>query len=494
MKKIFKILKKSTLTAALLFGCITGNALSADALEIIYPKSQNIQVCAGSTFFVGNTSPDAKLKINDKDVKVYENGSFVEVVPLKDGINTVKINSQNEKENVTFTYTIKKVPKSNPAVQEPETEEFPANEYIYSSIVKDNTPLRSQPNEDAKRITHLNHNTILMLNGKKGDYYRVSLTPGQNAWVKSSNIVNYSTITEKMLASATSVTLTEDKLYNYIKTDLSFQVPFIVTETDKGLNIELFNIKENPSDTVIFKPIGEVKSLAINNVSTDNTSSYYIELKNKMWGYIAYYEGNTLVLKIRKQPEINSKTPLKGITIAVDAGHGGTDAGAVGPTAVKEKDINLDISKRLQSILEKDGANVVMTRTDDSSVDLYARPKKALEGDALIMVSVHANALPDGLDPYAKHGTSTFYYNKESLELAKTLRDTLTKDLATRDDGVSKCSFVLTRPTMPLSVLIEVAYMIHPYEYTLLLDENFRQSAAESIAKGIKNYIINSIK
>lgn len=490
MKNILKILKNSTIIASTIFI----SALSADALQIVYPKSQSLQVCAGSTFFVGNTEPNSKLTINGKEVKVYENGSFVEVVTLKDGINTIKINSKNEKENITYTYTIKKVEKTNPVVKEPETEEFPANEYIYSSIVKDNTPLRTKPDENAKRVTHLDHNTILMLNGKKGDYYRVSLTPGQNLWVKSSNIVNYSTITEKMFASATSVTLTEDKLYNYIKTDLSFQVPFVVTETDKGLNLELYNIKENPSDTVLFKPLGEVKSLAINNVATDNTSSYYIELKNRLWGYHAYYEGNTLVLKIRKKPELNSKLPLKDITIAIDAGHGGNDAGAVGPTAVKEKDINLDISKRLQTLLEKSGANVVMTRTDDSFVDLYERPKKAQKSDALIMVSVHANALPDGADPYAKHGTSTFYYNNESKELATVLKDTLTKDLATRDDGVCNCSFVVTRPTMPLSVLVEVAYMIHPYEYALLLDENFRQSAAEAIEKGIRTYILNAVK
>ena len=492
MNKFLKIIKNNVLIiASVLF---FANTMSADALQIVYPKSQSMQVCAGSTFFVGNTTPDSKLTINGKEVKVYENGSFVEVVPLNDGINTIKINSQNETENVTFTYTIKKVAKTNPDVQEPETEEFPANEYIYSSIVKDHTPLRAQPDENAKRITHLDHNTILMLNGKKGDYYRVSLTPGQNAWVKSSNIVNYSTITEKMLASATSVTLTEDKLYNYIKTDLSFQVPFVVTETDKGLNLELYSVKDNPAHTTIFKPLGEVKSFAINNVSTDATSSYYIELKNRLWGYNAYYEGNTLVLKIRKKPELNSKQPLKDITIAIDAGHGGCDSGAIGPTAVKEKDINLDISKRLQTILEKSGATVVMTRTDDSTVDLYERPKKAQDADALIMVSIHANALPDGADPYAKHGTSVFYYNAEAVELAKVLRDTLTKDLATRDDGVCKASYVLTRPTMPLSVLVEVAYMIHPYEYTLLLDENFRQSAAESIEKGIRNYILDNVK
>lgn len=70
----------------------------------------------------------------------------------------------------------------------------------------------------------------------------------------------------------------------------------------------------------------------------------------------------------------------------------------------------------------------------------------------------------------------------------------MTKELGTKDDGVCKCSFVLTRPTMPLSVLVEVAYMIHPDEYKLLLDDGFRQKAAEAIKKSLETYVLNSVK
>ena len=97
-----------------------------------------------------------------------------------------------------------------------------------------------------------------------------------------------------MLASATNVSLPEDKLYSYIKTDLSFPVPFKVTETEKGLNVEVYNLKENAADTTVFKPCGVISSFAINSVAQDMTSTYYIELNSKLWGYSVYYEGNTL--------------------------------------------------------------------------------------------------------------------------------------------------------------------------------------------------------
>ena len=462
------------------------------ALQIVYPKSPNTEVSAASTFFVGNTKPGSKLMINDKEVKVYENGSFVEVVPLKDGFNRIIIDSKNDTEHEIFTYIIKKVPKADLMVKEPETEDFPQNQYIYAAVAKENTPLRAQPDEFAQRITHLDKNTMLMLNGKKGDYYRVFLTPLKTAWIKAENIVNYSTIKGNILASATNVSLSEDNLYNYIKTDLSLPVPFKITETEKGLNVEVYNLKENKADTAVFKPCGNISSFTVNSVAQDMTSTYYIELNSKLWGYTAYYEGNTLVIKIRKEPQIEANNPLNGIKIAVDAGHGGGDYGAIGPTGVKEKDVNLSIAKKLQTELEMRGAQVVMTRKNETDIKLKTHRAIAQNEDALILLSIHANALSDGANPYEKHGTSTYYYNAESVNLAKTLRDSLINNLGTKDDGVCRYSLVLTRPTMPLSVLIEIAYMIHPEEYAMLIDEDFQQKAANAITKGLETYLLKS--
>lgn len=484
MKNIFQN------TGIILAMTLAGNCLPSEALQVVYPKSLNTEISADSTFFIGSTTPGSKLTINNKEVRVFENGSFVEVVPLNNGENHIEISSENENEHDALSYIIKKVPKCPKQSLEAELIEFPQNEYIYASVVKNNVPLRTLPDEDAKRLTHLGVDTVVMINGKQGDYYRVSLTPTENAWIKSENIVNYSTINSKMLATAGETTLSADSLYDYIKTPITSQVPFKISETETGLTLYLYNIKENASDTKVFETKGSIKSLTLNTVAIDEQSTYFIELNNKLWGYEAYYENQNLILKIRKPPEIIKENPLKNISIAIDAGHGGEDAGAIGPTGVKEKEINLDIAKKLEKLLKESNANVIMTRTEDCNTDLYARPKTAKENNALIMVSIHANALSDGGDPYEKHGTSVFYYNKESKELAETLRDTITQELGTKDDGTSSYSLVLTRPTLPLSVLIEIAYMIHPEEYKLLLDEEFRQKAAEAIKKGLEQYLL----
>ena len=179
------------------------------------------------------------------------------------------------------------------------------------------------------------------------------------------------------------------------------------------------------------------------------------------------------------------------MVITVDPGHGGKENGAIGPTRIPEKDINLAISKKLKTVLEKEGAKVIMTREDDSDVDLYRRPDIADENNSLICLSIHSNSIVDK-DPYQKHGVSTYYYHPQAKELARQIKLQMIKDLKLKDDGHNRASFVLTRPTIPLSVLIETAYMPNPEEYILLNRADFQKKAAKSICEGLKNYIKNT--
>ena len=471
---------------------IISTGIQCEALEVVYPKNLAVNVNASSTFFVGSTKAGSSLTINNKPVKVWENGSFVEVVTLHDGENSFVLESTTGSEKTSVKYSITKPPKSQLAKQEAPLEDFGENEYIYALVMCENTPLRARPDDNAQRITHLGKDTVLMINGKKGAWYRVVLSPERVAWVDESKVINHSLINEKLNATISDVSLSEDKNYEYIKSALDIKAPFALKEVEGGLQLEIFGVKNNAADSKIFKSTSAVKNLAIATAQTSATSTYYIELNRKLWGYDCFYDGKNLVLKIRKAPKIDPKMPLKDIVIGVDAGHGGCDSGAIGPTGVKEKEINLDVANKLKIELENAGAQVLMTRCDDVNVPLYDRPKMAKDADALILLSLHANALPDGADPYKKHGTSVFYYNNESKQLAKTLQDGMITQLGTANDGFNRSSLVLTRPTMPLCVLLEIAYMIHPTEYMLMLDENFRKKAAASIRSGLEKYLLEN--
>ncbi len=469
---------------------ITG--VKSYALEIIYPKQNPVNINSSTTFFIGNTTPDSTLTINDTPVKVWENGSFVQVVPLVEGENIFTIKSQCKEQTDKIDFTIiKKIPVKT-EIQSTEIQEFPTDKYLYATAIKDDIPLRIAPDDNAPRISHLTKGTVLILDGMKDKYYRVNLGKKESLWVSGDNVVIATNIEGRILATVSTVKFESDKLFDYLKLDLNMPIAYKISEIDNNLELNIYGLKYSKDliDAIVAQSI--FTNAKIKSTSNDN---FVIEFPSdrKLWGYDCYYEGNKLIFKKRKTPEINVKKPLDKITIAIDAGHGGPDSGAIGPTGEKEKNITLDIAKKLETELKNAGATVVLTRTDDTAVDLFDRVKTAKINNALISISIHANALPDGLDPMIKHGTSSYYYHKEAKDLAQTLKYQIVTDLGTKDDGCAKGSFVLTRSTAPLSVLIEIAYMIHPEEYQLLLNENFRQNAAVSIRKGLENYLINSI-
>jgi N-acetylmuramoyl-L-alanine amidase len=225
---------------------------------------------------------------------------------------------------------------------------------------------------------------------------------------------------------------------------------------------------------------------------------------------------------------------LKVRTIAIDAGHGGRDPGAIGKGGTKEKDVTLDIAKRLAALVKKGiGCNVVMTRDRDVFVPLEERPAIARTKGADLFVSIHVNASrrrrTRGIETYiqglrasdrdamataARENSSTGRTlselddelakiltglrmesnDEDSIHLAHAVQDTLVSaagPLTGRegDLGVKRAFFyVLINTGMP-SILAEVGFISNPTEERLLRKESFRQALAEALYEGVKKYV-----
>lgn len=178
---------------------------------------------------------------------------------------------------------------------------------------------------------------------------------------------------------------------------------------------------------------------------------------------------------------------LQGRKIVIDAGHGGKDPGAV-VNRSQEKEIVLDVSLRVQELLEKAGAEVLMTRADDRFLELWERVAFANDNKADSFVSIHANAATNA----AANGTETFwnstYSGPESLLLAQKLHAQLIDKLGTNDRKVKEGKFQVIRQTTMPSVLIELGFMTNPEEALKLATDEFRQKAAEAIFQGLNDY------
>lgn len=432
------------------------------ALEIVYPKKNPATINSSSTFFIGSANPNEVLKINNQEVKVSPLGAFAQVVSLNFGVNYFDIISGSDLIKFAIERPQPKPSTSNPPV----LIEYPVINFY---VKTDNAPLRLTPVDGGiNRLSHLPVGTQLFVNGEKGNFYRVYLNSKLNGWISKSNVEQGNSEQKKSsVIKLINFKTKEEKHFCLYEFELNGKPPFILKEED-GLSLQIFNLEEQD----------------------DNTYSINIP-QQKLFGYDISYDESKLVLKVRKMPDINCKKPFDGIIIAVDAGHGGSEKGAIGALGDNEKDINLAIAKNLQKELESRGAKVVMTREEDVQVPLQDRVKIAKEKDAILSLSIHANALPDGKDPLKNRGTSVYYYHNQAKFLADSILSEITTQLCTQNDKVRQGSLALVRPTSSVSVLIEVAYIINPDDYALLLDKDFQKNCAKAIADGIEKYLLN---
>ena len=196
--------------------------------------------------------------------------------------------------------------------------------------------------------------------------------------------------------------------------------------------------------------------------------------------------------------EIAALTGLGGKIIAIDPGHGGSDAGAIGPTGAMEKNVTLDICLELKKILEDDGATVVMTRESDVEVspkkskatdveELQARVDIANESKADIFLSIHM----DSFTNRTARGTTGYYFGaggSTSRSLADKVRANIVDQLGTMSRGTQTCNFYVVKHTDMPATLIEVAFISYPDEEKLLTSKEGVRKAATAIADGISDY------
>jgi N-acetylmuramoyl-L-alanine amidase len=120
---------------------------------------------------------------------------------------------------------------------------------------------------------------------------------------------------------------------------------------------------------------------------------------------------------------------------------------------------------------------------------LYDRTFLAELLDAELLISIHNNALPDGVNPFENHGTSVYYFHPHSLDLARALQRGLLGRLGLRDLGFGRSSLALVRPTWPLAVLTEGAFMMIPAQEAGLRQPDYLEAYARGVVDGIRDFL-----
>jgi N-acetylmuramoyl-L-alanine amidase len=211
-------------------------------------------------------------------------------------------------------------------------------------------------------------------------------------------------------------------------------------------------------------------------------------LAHPPWGWDAGYDqAGALVVRIRRPPIVDPGRPLAGLLVAVDAGH--PPGGAIGPTGYTEAEANLGIARALERRLEAAGARVLMTRTDTGAVSLGARPAMALEADAHLLVSIHNDAFPDGVNPFENNGSGVYYYHPHAAGLAAAILRELLAELGLRDLGLTRGDLALPRPSWMPAVLTESAFLMVPRQEAALRDPAVQDRIAAAHLRGIEAFV-----
>ncbi|WP_172196285.1 N-acetylmuramoyl-L-alanine amidase family protein [Saccharibacillus qingshengii] len=174
--------------------------------------------------------------------------------------------------------------------------------------------------------------------------------------------------------------------------------------------------------------------------------------------------------------------------IVVDAGHGGKQTGAVGVGGVLEKDLNLAMALKVEAQLKRlAGVDIVMTRSDDTTLSLQGRVDIAESVHADAFVSIHGNSMPIGSPPTS--GTETLYSRPDSQVFAETMQRHVLEATGLRSRGARTQSLHVTRETTMPAVLVETGFMSPGGDIEQMIDENWQDKVAASIAAGIAEYL-----
>lgn len=224
----------------------------------------------------------------------------------------------------------------------------------------------------------------------------------------------------------------------------------------------------------------------------DGGTELILTLNQPVWGWHIAYANNTVQLTLKTPPAASDDPllPLKNVRILLDAGHGGTDPGALGvggEGAPQEKDLNLMAAQGAQQRLEQLGAEVIMIRSDDTFFSLDERLLKISEVQPDFFLSLHHNSTVLTTDCNDWFGTECYYFYPSGESFAKALTDEVCTTLDRNNRGALWNYYYVTRSSLCPAALLELGFVVSPADYESVSDNTSLWLTADAIARAVRS-------
>ena len=328
--------------------------------------------------------------------------------------------------------------------------------------------------------------------GKRRGFAKVRFADNVVGYISSSSLQTLPSGSSLPSASVGSIGTLRDGDWVQVRVNLSERVPFRIDQMIEPAALEVTFYRARQAPHWISYPKDD-ETLRLIKWQQESGEIFVLRLElnqSQQWGFWGRYVDNQFWLNIRRTPRLTSARDslLRGLTIAVDPGHGGEFEGTVSPTGLLEKNVNLQYAMIVADLLEAEGAEVVRTRAADTTMTLQARMAMAREAQANIFLSLHNNSIGAATNPLRPRGTSTYYTVPQSQAIAKRVYDRLL-ELELRPYGRVASTYFVTRQTDLISLIVEGAFLSHPVDEMLLMDEHFLADLAKAVVDGVKDFV-----
>lgn len=473
-------------------------------VRVQYPSAGVARPRVDSTFIFGSVGNGrATLFINGTPVQVAPNGAFLAYLPVPDSAWELNAQLGDQVARSTVAYRPPAPPPATPPAPAPAPVTFPAPLTGTVTGVSDTLATGSDvapgypvPNTDANRRWFLPRGTRFTAVGQRNGLVQARFNERTTAWIPA-NQVTLGAPAAMTPTAAGSVMIRPAAEHVDVRVPVN-GAPFLIrTDTasaPRSLSVTLYGVTPPAgAPNLSGDPL-----LAGGSWTADTSGAPRLDLQlaRPLWGYKVFYEPNgTLVLRLRRPPNIDANQPLRGIRIVVDPGH--PPGGAIGPTGLTEAEANLAIALRLAEMLRARGAEVLMTRTTgaplvsatNQSAELGARVSFAVRNNAHLLVSPHNNAFGDGQNPFTRYGTEMLYYHPHSVDLARALQREIVDITRIPNLGARFQNIAIGRVTWMPSVITESLFMMFPEQENALRDPAFLDRLAAAHVRGIEAFL-----
>jgi N-acetylmuramoyl-L-alanine amidase len=463
-------------------------------IKVVYPPAGQTIQSRDSNFVFGSVgNGDAGLTINGVLTPVWPNGSFMAWLANPPAENPAyEIIARTETDSARITHPIKLAPPPS-GTPVPRDTITPLAAPLYATLIgpaayasdSERVVTAYAPTGGIQRWFLL-PNTVVKVVGTRGSDVFVRLDTTQTVRIAQTDVKIDSAAPPppRTVASAFKVENTDE--WTDLIIPLNERPAFLVEEGPTSITLTLYGTKGPAKRQRTVTAPDTTYLRTISSFQEGPQMQYVVALAKPVFGYQPLWEEGKFTFRVRKPPAIDPADPLKGLTITVDPGH--PPIGATGPTGLWEPEAVLAVGLKLEEMLKAKGVNVVMTRTTMDPVDLNLRATISRRANAHAFVSIHLNAVPDGVNPFRAQGTATYHYYLHSGPLALAVQKASVPHLGLPDHGVKRENFAVVRGTWMPSILVEGAFIIMPDQEAALRTPEYQARYAQGILDGLEAY------